>query len=1162
MKKKLFHDWKVLEHFNRKAYRIMKLTLFMMLVGILNVYSGNVFSQNDEVSVKMKDVSVKQVLKVLEDKTDYSFLYNDELVNVNKKVSVNFQDKTLIEILDDIFSGSDITYKIIENRIILIPTKKSMQESLQPQQKITVTGKVIDKFGDPIPGVSVYIKGTTTGTITSVDGNYSLTVNSTDDVIVFSFIGYIEQDITVGNRTTINVTLLEDVKNLEEVVVTGYGTVTKEAYTGSASVVAAKKIEERPVASFQDVLRGNSPGTIVAGTGQPGVMNSVRLRGISSMNASNAPLYVIDGVIMDISNMSGSSQYATNPLNTINPSDIKSITVLKDAASASLYGSRGANGVIVITTKSGSKTDKPKYSIDFQAGASNIFNASKPDLVNADEFTELWLEGEMHYQIRRKTGYDDFFTEVKKLYEDKDNYTVSGRNYHEWYDYAKYQFNKHFRIWNPSEDDWHDYDFFGEDADKLPDVNWYDEITRTAPFQKFNVSTQGGSGSMNYYASLEYFNQQGIIIGSALKRYSLRMNLNSKPEGAFVHWGLNNYVSYNDQTGPRSNAYGYAMPQYTALAIAPVAPVYLDDGSFNVYLPKNVNGNHNPVADAELNEHKRPQTKIMTSGWIQLNFTKWLNLSDRASLDYTYARRRQWYNKDFGSGIKYKGYLLERDARRRKIMNTTLLNFNHTFNEKHNINGYAGVELEDMKYEYVTATGTTFPTNKTPYLSAASTPYAISGAGSQYGMFSFLSAVNYSLSSKYYLSATFRSDQSSRFAKEYRTGNFWSVSGAWRMSEEEFMQDVEFLDNLKIKASYGTNGTLPSDYYAWQSRYTFGADYMSSPGGVPSSIANVNLTWEENNIFNVGFSARLFKNFNIDLEYYNRRTDNLLQDVPISGTSGFTSMLVNSEASLLNKGIEADLNADIIRTGNFVWNMNLNFAWLQNEFSGLNNDILSSTQIQRNGESYYTWFMPEWAGIDHETGEQQWYYTDENGNNAITKNYDEAERRILGKALPDFNGGFGTTLSWKGLELNMLFTYALGFKVMDYTGRVATKNDGYRDYRGIVRDQLDRWTPDNPGGKNPIRVNAKGTWDRWRSSRYLYNGNYIKLKNIKLQYSIPRSLVNKVGIGSISLFAQAENLWVATELDGFDPEISLSGFRSPDQYPTATTYTGGIKVNF
>ncbi|NPA35403.1 MAG: TonB-dependent receptor [Chlorobi bacterium] len=1162
MKKNSFYDRNTHGLFSQKAYRIMKLTLVMMLVGILNVYSGNLYSQSENVTVSLKNTSVKQVLKELESLTPFTFLYNDELVDINRKISINVKDKALKDVLDDIFSNSEVTYKIIENRIILIPTKDKILSSVNPQESITITGTVTDKFGDPIPGVSVYIKGTTKGTITGVDGKYSLVVSGPDDVIVFSFIGFTQQEITVGNRRTIDVTLVEEITDLGEVVVTGYGTVTKEAYTGSASVVSAKKIEERPVASFQDVLRGNSPGTLVTGTGQPGVMNTVRLRGISSMNASNSPLYVIDGVIIDISNISGSSQYAINPLNTINPSDIKSITVLKDAASASLYGSRGANGVIVITTKHGLKTDKPKYSVDFQAGVSNIFYASKPDLVNAEEFTELWLEGEMHYQIRRKTGYDEFFEEVKKLYADKDNYYVSGRNYHEWYEYAQYQFNKHFRIWNPYEDDWYDYDFFGEDADKLPDVNWYDEVTRSASFQKFNVSTQGGSGAMNYYASLEYFNQEGILLGSDLQRYSLRMNLNSKPEGALVHWGLNNYVSYNDQNGPRANAYGYEMPQYTALAIAPVAPVYLDDGSFNTHLPKNVNGNHNPVADAKVNEHKRPQTKVLTSGWIQINFTKWLNLNNRASLDYTYARRREWYNKDFGSGIKYKGYLYERDARRRKIMNTTLLNFNQTFKGKHNVNGYAGIEIEDMKYEYTTATGTNFPTNKTPYLSVAATPYAIGGAGSTYGMFSFLSAVNYSLSSKYYLSATFRSDQSSRFADDYRTGNFWSVSGAWRISEEEFMQSLTFLDNLKIKASYGTNGTLPSEYYAWQSLYSFGADYMLEPGGVPASIANVKLTWEENNIFNVGFDARLFNRVNLGFEFYNRTTENLLQDVPISGTAGFTTMLVNSEASLQNKGIELDVSTDIIRTENFLWNMNLNFAWLHNEFSGLDHDIMSSTQIQRNGESYYTWFMPEWAGIDHETGEQQWYYTDENGNNAITKNYAEAERRILGKALPDFNGGVSTTFSWKGLELNMLFTYALGFKVIDYTGRVATKNDGYRDYRGIERDQLDRWTPDNPEGKNPIRVNSKGTWDRYRSSRYLYDGDYIKLKNIKLQYSIPQSLVNKLKISSISVFAQAENLWVATDLKGYDPEISLSGFRSPDQYPTATTYTGGIKVNF
>ncbi len=1141
-----------------KALMIMKIYFIFSFITLLNI-SASVYSQNQKFNISLKNARLVEVLDQIEKESEVSFYYRHEDIDNSKTYTVNYKEKELPEILDDLFQNSDLTYRMIDNFVAIL---KNRQESPAAQQQKTITGVVADKFSDPIPGVSIYVKGTTNGTITSVDGHYSINVNSSDDILVFSFIGYTNQEITIGNRTSINITLMEEVTDLEEVIVTGYSTVTREAYTGSATVVGSKKIEGRPVASFQDALRGNSPGTIVTGTGQPGVMSRVRLRGISSMNASNSPLYVIDGVIMDVSNMSGNSNYAINPLNSINPSDIQSMTVLKDAASASLYGSRGANGVIVITTKQGKQTDKPQYSIDFQAGVATSFNASEPDLVNADEFTELWLEGEMHYQVRRRTGYDDFFPEIKNLYADKENYYISGRNFNEWQDYAKDQYNSHFKIWNPAEEDYYDYDFFGEDADRLPDVNWFDEVTRMAPFQKFNISTQGGSGSMDYYASLEYYNQQGIIIGSDLQRYSLRMNLSSKPKGAIIHWGLNNYVSYSDQNGPRANVFGYEMPQYTALAIAPVAPVYLDDGSYNLHLPKGVNHNQNPVAVSTENEYKRPQTKIMTSGWLQVNFTDWLNLNNRTSLDYSYARRRQWDNKDFGSGLKVNGSLYERDARRRKIMNTTLLNFNKTFKGIHSINGYAGVEVEDMQYEYIYAEGENFPTNKTPYLSVAATPASIGGAGSTYGMFSFLSAVNYSLSDKYYLSATFRSDQSSRFDEDYRTGNFWSVSGAWRISEEAFMQNIDFIDNLKIKSSYGTNGTLPSDYYAWQSLYSFGADYMLQPGGVPANIANTKLTWEENNIFNVGFDARLFNRLNLGVEYYSRKTDNLLQDIPISSTAGFTSMLINSEASLLNRGVEVDINADIIRNSDFVWNLNLNFASLHNEFSGLESDIMSSTQIQRNGESYYTWFMPEWAGIDHETGEQQWYYTDEEGNNSITKDFSEAEKRVLGKALPDFNGGISTTVSWKGVELSMLFTYTLGYQVMDYTGRTATKNDGYRDYRNIERDQLDRWTPDNTDGTNPIRVNSSSTWGRYRSSRYLYNGDYIKLKNIKLQYTLPQSIVNRLKIRSINIFAQAENLWVATELTGYDPEISLSGFRSPDQYPTATTYTGGVKINF
>uniref|UniRef100_UPI003216F6F7 TonB-dependent receptor n=1 Tax=uncultured Draconibacterium sp. TaxID=1573823 RepID=UPI003216F6F7 len=1147
------------------------LTVFML--SVFAVSAATSYSQQTKFDLKLSDVTVKQVFMEIEEQSEFILLYNENSVDVNRKVNVKVKNETVESVLDQVFKNTKNTFKIYDRQIVIlkdkdaeVPSILKNKETQQQQEKKEISGTVIDRNGQPLPGVSVVLKGTTLGMTTNTDGNYRLMVPVDAQTLIFSFIGMKTKEVVIGNQSLISVTLIESITGIEEVVVTGYGTIAKEAYTGSAAVVSSEKIAARPVASFQDVLRGNSPGTIVSGTGQPGVMNTVRLRGISSMNASNAPLYVIDGVILDVANTSGNSDYAINPLNTVNPSDIESITVLKDAASASQYGSRGANGVIVITTKHGKTSDKPQYSFDMQVGVGKIFKASKPDLVNADEFMELWLEGEMHYQVRRKTGFDDFFPEIKKLYSDKENYEISGRNYTEWYNYAKGQFNSHFQIANPEGGYYNQ--FFddngnpGADYNKLANTNWFDEVTRTAPFQKFNISAQGGSNSMNYYTSLEYFNQEGILIGSELKRYSVRTNLSSTPDNTLIHWGINSIVTYSKQAGPRSDAYGYAMPQYTALAVAPVAPVYLEDGSYNLNLPKGVNNNQNPVAVNETNEYLRPQTKILTSGWAQLNFTDWLYLNSRASIDYTHARRRNWYNKDFGDGKSDNGSLYERDARRRKISNTNLLHFNKLLDGIHRVSGYVGTEMEDLDYKYTTATGINFPTNKTPYLSAAATPESVSGSGSTYGMFSVLSAANYSYNNKYYLSATYRNDKSSRFAKDNRAGNFWSVSGAWRISDEAFINSLDFIESLKIKSSYGTNGTLPSEYYAWQSLYSFGYDYMEQPGGVPPSVANTGLTWEKNEIFNIGFDARLFNRLTIGLEYYNRTTKDLLQDLPVSSTSGYTSVLINSDASLKNRGVELDINWNVLHNSNIAWDVNFNMATLKNEFSGLENDIITSTQIRRNGENYYTWYMPEWAGTDPETGEQRWYDFDESGNKIIVKDFAEADKQVLGAALPSVTGGLSNVFTWKDLEFSFLFTYGLGHEVMDYTGRTATKNDGYRDYRGIERDQLDRWTPDNMNGKNPIRVNSSSTWDRYRSSRYLYSGDYLKLKNIKLQYTIPQSLISRFKISSASIFAQAENLFVLTELDGFDPEISLSGFRDADQYPTATTYTAGLKINF
>ncbi len=1153
-----------------KAVMIMKLSFIFTFVLLLNASAG-LYSQKQKFNIAVRDAKLVDVLSKIEKESDISFYYKSEDIDHSKTYSVNYKDEELVEILDDLLQNSNLTFKMMENFVAIMKT--NAETSTVAQQQKTVSGVITDKNGEPLPGVSVYIKGTTQGTITSIDGKYTINTSDETAILVFSFIGFETQEVAVTERTTINITLMDETTDLGEVVVTGYGQISKEAFTGSSVIVNSQKIESRPVASFQDVLRGNSPGTLVSGTGQPGAMSTVRLRGIGSMNASNAPLYVVDGVIFDVSNISGSSDYAMNPLNTLNPSDIESMNILKDAASSSLYGSRGANGVIVITTKSGKKDQKTKYSLDVQAGVSKIFNASKPDLVNKDEFMELWLEGEMHYQIRRKTGFENFFTEIQNIYADKEGYVVSGRNYNDWMNYAKDQFNNHF-YWYDSKGDIIGYDrtnekyFFnsdgtpGEHYNMLPDVNWYDEVTQIAPFQKFNLSMQGGSKSIRYYNSLEYFNQQGVIIGSELKRYSLRSKVSNETEGAFVHWGINSLLSYTNQEGPRSNGYGYAMPQYTALAIAPISPVYLEDGSYNFRLPKGVNGNMNPVAIQSMNELRNPQTKILLSGYAQLNFTDWLNFKSSVSLDYSQARRRQWYNREIGDGKSVNGGLYERDAHRRKIINTNLLNFSFKLDDQNKFNGYVGSEIEDMRYTYIEARGTNFATNDAPYLSASASPDYMNGSGSTYGMVSYMSQLNYVFNDQLYLSGSYRLDQSSRFAKEHRKGNFWSLSGAYRLKSLPFFDSAAWLNKLKVKMSYGTSGILPGSYYAWQSLYDYGAAYNNTPGVSPGSIANPDITWEQNKNLNIALETRIFDRVSINLEWYKRNSEDLLQDLPLSYLTGHSSKLINTSATLENTGIELSIDADIIRSSDFTWNLSFNMATLKNKINGLEDDIIGGTQIQRNGESMYTWFMPEYAGIDPENGRMQWYYMDENGNNAKTYKFDEAEKRLSGIGLPKINGGFTSTFIYKNLELSALFTYGTGHKVMDYTGRTATKNDGYRDYRSIERSQLARWTPDNPNGTEPIRINSSGSWDRYLSTRYLHDGDYLKLKNIRLQYTLGNQIVKKLKLSGVSLFAQAENLWVLTDLDGFDPEISLSGYRDADQYPTATTFTGGVKVNF
>ncbi|MEG2061021.1 MAG: SusC/RagA family TonB-linked outer membrane protein [Alistipes sp.] len=1035
----------------------------------------------------------------------------------------------------------------------------------------TIRGKVVDEDNEAMIGVAVVVPGTATGTNTGVDGQFAINIPASTKELEFSFLGMKPQLITLNSRELINVVLEKDQKEIETVVVTGYGNIAREAYTGSASVIGSSKIGNRAIGSIENVLRGNVAGAIVTSTGQPGEVSDVRLRGIGSMNGSNQPLYVVDGVIWDMDNISGTDMSANNPLNALNPSDIESTTILRDAASASLYGSRGANGVIVITTKQGKDNSRTAVSVTVQGGVSMIARA--PDFIDGREFADLWVEGKMHTNIMNSMVEEaesqggtfnraDLAKELTKLYTDKNKYTYKGRNFNEHQKVAQQQFNALFQM--PTGDgSYRKYDYFGDDYNKLPNTDWYDKISRTASYLKVNASLSGGIKSMKYYASLEYMDQQGVILNSQLKREAIRIKLNSDDRKKFINWGLNTYLANSVQTGPMSGGSTYNTPMYAAMRLPSVVPAYLEDGSYNFAFPSNIlNSNHNPVASARENENRKPQLNITASGNVRLNLTKWLNLSSVLSVYYLNLQRHTYYDSDFGDGYQYGGKLTERDTHRTKITNTTMLFVDKTFKKRHHLNVSLGFELEDMDYKYNETTVARFLGDDNTNLSNGSVVLDWDGGGYGYSQFSIISKADYSYDSRYYLSASYRQDRSSRFAKENRAGNFWSVSGAWRLSSEDFWEPLsKVVNSFRIKGSYGINGNLPDSYYYMQLYDP--NNNMNRPGASLSNLSFKDLTWEKNAIWNVGIDAGLWKNrLRISAEYYWRRTDDLLLDLPISNTSGFETKLQNSPtAGINNSGVEIEINATVLDNKNWTWNLNFNIATLKARYFGLESRFPDekSRQIVENGFSPNTWWLRPYAGVNPETGQQQYIrYVD--GQPEVVTSTTGVEYQTLHKqGIPKFTGGFSTSVAYKGLELSALFSFAGGHYIYDRQGASYTENDG-NELSAVSVNQLDRWTPLNTDASAPMRL--LGYTSQSRTTRFLIKGDYLKLRNLALAYSLPQKWSRAMSLGNVRVFVQAENLWVLTKMKDYDPELSIDGYRNYDSYPFAVTVTAGLSVNF
>lgn len=1001
----------------------------------------------------------------------------------------------------------------MKRKLMLLMTLLVIGIGLVNAQVSKVTGNVTsEEDGLPVVGASVLVKGTTVGTVTDIDGNFTLTnVPSSAKTLVISFIGMQTQEVAV--KSMVKVVLKSDAQALDEVVVTGYGVQRKASFTGAASIVGEDAIAKKNDANFVKVLEGTVPGVQMNNsTSMPGVWGSVYIRGRASLNSGTQPLYVIDGmpVNSDTDAMSSSDNNMVDPMSSINPSDIESITVLKDAAATAIYGSRAANGVIVVTTKKGSE-GKFNLNLDVKQGFVSMGN-NNMDFANAEESMKLFTDGLTAYQ-----GGDW-----------QENYDYLADNYFGW--------------------------------DRKTSTDWMDAITRKGYYQDYNLSAQGRNGNTGYYVSLGYLNTDGLVIGSDMERFSGRMNLDSKFKWATI--GVNTSYSYSTQNGFSLSTSGAMSSPLTAAISSqtPMDPVYDSEGNYN-----NINM-YNPVAlmdeDAgELNENKM-QT-INLNPYLQVDFGLGIYAKTTLGVNLTDLRQYQYWSALYNpQAMDYNGLGQQYNSRNTVITWNNVFGWNHKFADKHDVSVMLGQEMQKKSYyyEYYAKSDFPFADSGMRDLTTAGTDQGSEYYKKEARLASYFMDAHYSYADKYYLSGSYRRDGSSVFGSDTRWGNFWSVGGKWRISGEDFLIGNNVITNATLRASYGTVGNQDIDWYAARGFYGSGYNYNQMPGMIPVSISNQELTWEVSKKFDVGFDLSLWHRLHFTFDFYNEITSDALFQVPLSMTTGMTETYQNI-GKIRNHGIEFSVNASILQTKDWTWSAYANLTWNENEVIKLSTDepIEYTYQIIEEGRPYTQFKMKEYAGVDRETGKPLWYLN-ETGDET-TSDYNAAAKRYVGDADPDVLGGFGTNLRWKDIDFGLSFNYRLGGKVFD-SGAAFT---GFgMAFRTPLEDvALNSWTEENKDAKYPQYIykdpyNATST-----SSRFLYSGNYLRISNLTLGYTLPKKWTEKVLIQRLRAYISVDNLYTFTASDfvGYNPETSANGVIAW-QYPATRTFIGGIQLTF
>lgn len=1100
----------------KQIFRIMRISTFLLMVCVFCSYAGNAHSQNAKVSIRMNNVKLDKILNEIENQTDYLFIYNNQ-VDINKITSVKVKNEAVAQVLDKILSGTGINYELEGTHIIL--TTEAIKDLHAQQQAKTVTGTVTDVSGEPIIGANIRIKGTTTGTITDIDGNFSIKAEP-QSVIEVSYIGYLTQETVINNQKSIRFLLKEDTKTLDEVVVIGYGVQKKADLTGSVANINTEKLNTQSNANIGQALQGKIAGVdIVSQGGAPGSGTRIMVRGIGTLNNAS-PLYIVDGMYM-------------NSIDHINPNDIASIDVLKDASSAAIYGSRAANGVIIVTTKEGSNTEgKPIIDLSVNLG---ISTASKfLDMLDAKGWAEVTT-------IARQA------------------------------------------IGKPALD-------MATDLANKPDNDWQDIMFRPALMQNYNLSVKGGGKYSTYYTGLGYFNQDGIVKGTNYQRYNIQSK-NDYKRGIFSA-GTNLIISFSHDKPLHQELRGGMIG--TILQSVPTLEKYDDtrEGGYGGTYGDVVNIPH-PLAiiDDNIMDRYNENVKIFANLYAQIELFKGLKYKLNLTPDFSFERYKNYLNKyDFGLATNSITQLTERQRRRRNILVENLLTFDRTFGE-HKISALAGYTYQDSRFRHIQAYGEGLPQGLEE-IDAATTNRSNEGNSWRSVLTSILGRVFYSYQNKYLFTATIRRDGSSKFGKNNRYGYFPSFSLGWNVAEEKFMENVHWLDQLKLRGGYGVLGNQEIDNYQYSSTITTGINYPDGNGGLlqgafPKNFANPDIKWEETAMTNVGIDFMAFNNrLSLTADYYVKNTKDILLTVPIPISSGGANDPIRNAGKIRNNGFEFNLgwmdqpNPDISYGINLIGSFNKNKVIAMGSESGsikggsTNQNI--TTSETKAGYPIGGYWLISTAGYFNSQEEVDAYakdgkkiqpaaepgdikFVDANNDGVIN----DDDRVFQGSPFPDFTFALNGNMRYKNFDLSIGLQGVLGNKIYNATRQTledVTKGSNF------LASCLDYWTPENKNASHP-----RLTWDdpnrntRAESDRYLENGSYLRLRSVQLGYTFPQTWF-KGAIQHARVYINAENLFTITSYSGYSPDVNAdnANYRGFDNfiYPTNRTFMLELNVTF